>query len=243
MAVVKERTSLEELNQLEPVELLRWAATHSDRAGIVTSFQNTGCVTIDMAHRAGLGLRVITIDTLRLHPETYNLIERIEKSYGLEIERFRPDPERLSSMIDRHGEYLFFDSPAKQKYCCQIRKVEPNQRALATLDVWVTGLRQGQSASRTRVKKATVVSSGGREILRLSPLVDWTDEQVEAYIGKHDVPYNTLYDQGYTSIGCVICATPTRPGEDKRAGRWRWFNHLGDDHNKACGIHEHGSGI
>ncbi len=243
MAVVKEEISLAELNQFEPVGLLEWAASHGNRAGIVTSFQNTGCVTVDMAHRAGLELRVITVDTLRLPPETYDLIRRIEKRYGLEVERFQPDPARLSSMVERHGEHLFFDSPAKQKYCCQIRKVEPNQRALATLDVWVTGLRQDQSICRTNVKKATVVSAGEREITRLSPLADWTDEDIQDYLDEYDVPYNALYGQGYTSIGCSICATPTRPGEDKRAGRWRWFNHLGDGHNKECGIHTQGGGI
>ncbi|MBI4556102.1 MAG: phosphoadenosine phosphosulfate reductase family protein, partial [Candidatus Hydrogenedentes bacterium] len=114
-------------------------------------------------------------------------------------------------------------------------------RALATLDVWISGLRRDQSEGRKRVEKAAYIDQGGRKILKVNPLADWSEEQVWAYIKERDVPYNPLYDLGYTSIGCQICTTPTRPGEDKRAGRWRWFNAL--DHSKECGIHTAGSGI
>ncbi len=235
---------LEDLKRLGPEELLQWAGTHyGKRAAIITSFQNTGCVMIDMAHRVALGLRVVTVDTLRLHPETYDLIKEIEAHYGITVERFKPDPPRLKQMVERHGEYLFFDCKAKQEYCCQIRKVEPNRRALATVDVWITGLRRDQSVARSSTEKVALVYRDGRELLCLRPLADWTDDQVETYIAEHGVPRNALYSKGYTSIGCVICSTPTLPSEDKRAGRWRWLNHLGDGHHKECGIHTDGTGM
>ncbi|HOE65300.1 MAG TPA: phosphoadenylyl-sulfate reductase [Candidatus Hydrogenedentes bacterium] len=243
--ILSESTDLlDGLNALEPEALLQWAvATHGARAALLTSFQNTGCVMIDMAKRAAPGLRVATVDTLRLHPETYALMERIEQRYGIRIERFKPEPECLERMIAHHGEFLFFDSQEKQELCCHIRKVEPNERALDTVDVWITGLRRDQSDARKYAPKASRVDHKGRSIVKLAPLIDWSEDQVRAYLAENDAPYNPLYDQGYASIGCVICSTPIKPWEHKRAGRWRWFNHMGDDHKKECGIHTQGSGI
>jgi len=244
MAVIHDRVPLDELNELDAEGLLAWAAeNHGDRAGIVTSFQNTGCVMIDIAARAGLKLRVLTVDTLRLHPETYAVMEAVERRYGIPVERFSPDPERVRRMVDDHGEYLFFDSKEKQEHCCFVRKVEPNRRALATLDVWISGLRRDQSSFRKEVPKAALVDQDGAVILKLNPLADWDEDRVWDYIRVYGVPYNALYDQGYTSIGCNICTTPTRPGEDKRAGRWRWFNQFAQGDKKECGIHIGGSGI
>lgn len=243
MAVIAESVNLDELNAMAPEDLLRWAyETHGDRAGIVTSFQNTGCVTIDMASRVAPAMRVLTVDTLRLHDETYALMDEIEKRYGIVVERFQPDPAKLRKMVAQHGEFLFFDSKPKQEFCCKIRKVEPNERALATLDVWITGLRKDQSAFRKGAAQASLIEEKGRPLIKLSPLVNWTNDEIEAYVAAHNVPRNALYALGYTSIGCAICTTPTLPGEDARAGRWRWFNHLEDD-TKECGIHMGGSGI
>lgn len=236
--------ALETLNASSPEALLAWAYEHHGaRAGIVTSFQRTGCVLIDMAHRVAPGLRILTVDTLRLHEQTYALMNRIEQQYGVQIERFGPDPERIAQMIRQHGEYLFFDSREKQEYCCHLRKVEPNERALATLDVWITGLRRDQSKARGETEKASIVTRGGRPLLRLAPLAEWTEEEAAEYLAKNGAPENELYQMGYSSIGCIICSTPTLPHEDKRAGRWRWFNHMGEDHNKECGIHIQGGGI
>ena len=243
MTITENRALVETLNEMSAEQLLQWAfEEYGGRAGIVTSFQNTGCVMIDMAHRVAPELRVLTVDTLRLHQDTYNFIQTIEERYGVSVERFTPDPDAVHRMVQQHGEFLFFDSKAKQEYCCSIRKIEPNQRALATLDVWITGLRQDQSEFRNATPKASYAEQEGRALLKLAPLVDWSEEDVWRYIRDNDVPYNPLYDQGYTSIGCVICTTPTLPWEDKRAGRWRWFNAL-EENNKECGIHIHGSGI
>ena len=229
MAVTKTNVDLEALETMPPEDMIAWAYEHyGERAGIVTSFQNTGCVMIDMAHRVAPGMRVLTVDTLRLHQETYDLMNQIEERYGITVERFQPDPAQVKQMVDRHGEYLFFDNKAKQEYCCKIRKVEPNNRALDTLDLWITGLRRDHSNFRKDTARADYTFNEGRKLLKLAPLADWSHDDVESYVSEHDVPYNKLYDQGYTSIGCAICTTPTLPGEDIRAGRWRWFNHLDD---------------
>lgn len=244
MNALLENDTLGFLDSLTPEAVLEWAwRTYRERAAILTSLQNTGCVMIDMAHRVAPGLRVITVDTLRLPQETYDLIAAIEQRYGVNIERFQPDPERLARMTREHGEYLFFDSRGQQQLCCQVRKVEPNERAIETIDVWITGLRRDQSKSRRAVPKASLVDKKGRRLIKVCPLIDWTEERVWDYIRACHVPYNPLYDTGYSSLGCVICSTPTRPGEDKRAGRWRWQNPLADEHAKECGIHVQGSGI
>lgn len=234
---------LERLETKPESELLKWVFTkYGDRAAIGTSLQLTGSVLIDMTSKLGIPFRVFTLDTLRLHPESYALIETFEKRYGITIERFTPDPVKLEKMVKQHGEYLFFDAKEKQEYCCFIRKVEPNERALATLDAWVTGLRRDQSDERKNTPRASLMTSGGREILKLSPLAHWDEARVRQYIKDNDVPYQKLFDEGYDSIGCIICSTPTRPGEPKRAGRWRWFN--ATDDKKECGIHlDKGEGI
>ena len=244
MAVAEALNELhKELNDMSPEALFQWALSeYHARAAIITSFQDTGCVMIDMMHQHAPGMRVVTVDTKRLHPETYALMDEIETRYGIAIERFYPDPDKLKNMISNHGEYLFFDSKAKQEFCCNIRKTEPNQRALETVDVWFTGLRRDQSDYRQETPKVALVDRRGRKILKIAPLADWDDAKITAYIREHHLPMNDLYRQGYTSIGCIICSTPTLPQENKRAGRWRWFNALDDD-KKECGIHINGSGI
>lgn len=239
-----ETTDLDKLNELSPEALLSWTAEqYGDRAAMLTSFQETGCALIDMAFRINRPLRVVTVDTLRLHPETYALMDEIEARYGISIERFQPDPEALECMVRRNGEYLFFDTKEKQEHCCKVRKVDPNNRALDTVDVWISGLRKDQSSFRAATPKATLVKRGTRTLIKLCPLADWTEEEVRQYNAEHNVPKNALYDQGYESIGCIICSTPICAGEDKRTGRWRWFNQMNTGDKKECGIHIGGSGI
>jgi phosphoadenosine phosphosulfate reductase len=213
-----------------------------DRAAIGTSGQLTGVVMIDMAVRAGVKPRVFTIDTLRLFPETYQLFEQIEKKYGIKVERIGPDPVRLEPMVKEHGEYLFFDSREKQKLCCKIRKVEPNEKNLASLDVWFSGLRVDQSALRAETEKFEILRKGPekRALLKVSPLLDWTEETLRQYAKQHQVPIHPLLSWQkdgwyYESLGCVICTTPIGPNEPRRAGRWRWFQD--EEHAKECGIH------
>ena len=243
LGTLTEQELYEELRDKSPAELFRWALeNHGPRAAIITSFQDTGCVMIDLMQKAAPGIRVLTVDTLRLPQETYDVMDQIEAKYGIIIERFTPDPVRLDRMVRQHGEFLFFDSKDKQEYCCKIRKVEPNDRALETVDVWFTGLRRDQSDMRGDTPKLQLINRGGRKILKVCPLAEWDKAMVDAHAAEHGVPMNALYGKGYTSIGCVICTTPTLPHEPKRAGRWRWFNYLDKD-DKECGIHVGGSGI
>ncbi|MFZ3072929.1 MAG: phosphoadenylyl-sulfate reductase [Thermodesulfobacteriota bacterium] len=227
-----------ELNAMDAEALIKWAFTNfGERAAIGTSFQLSGSVIVDMAARHFDKFRVFTVDTLRLHPEIYDAIGAAEKKHGIRIERFYPDEGLLKDMTERFGEYLFFIDKAKQEYCCNVRKVEPNRRALATLDVWITGLRRDQSGYRKDVEKASFVEEGGRRILKLCPLADWDLDRVWKYIKEKNVPYNRLFDKGYDSIGCIICSTPLVKGESPRSGRWRWFNKEFSDDKKECGIH------
>ena len=231
------KDTLNKLNVMPADELIKWAFENfGDRAAIGTSFQLTGTVIIDLASRQLKRFRVFTIDTLRLHNETYGAIKAAEEKYRLNIERYIPDKGLLKGMLERFGEYLFFMDKAKQEYCCYVRKVEPNRRALKTLDVWITGLRRDQSDFRKAVPKAEVVEEDGRKILKLNPLTDWDTEKIWQYIRENNLPYNKLFDMGYDSIGCIICSTPLVKGEPPRSGRWRWFSK--EDDNKECGIHK-----
>lgn len=211
------------------------------RAAIGTSGQLTGVVMIDQAVRSGIKPRVFTIDTQRLFKETYELFDEIEKKYDFKVERIQPDPVKIQEMVQEHGEHLFFDSKEKQELCCRLRKVVPNAKVLETLDVWISGLRADQSKSREKTSRFEIITQGPgkRPILKVSPLVDWTEAMLRDYIRKHDVPVHKLLlwqKSGwyYESLGCVICTTPIGPNESRRAGRWRWFH---SDDSKECGLH------
>lgn len=229
---------------MSPQDLLGWVGETVDPARTVvsTSFQYSGMATIHMMRELGLRLRVATIDTLRLHAETYAFIRETEQRYGIEIEVHRPDAAEIDSMVQRFGEYLFFDSKAKQEYCCQVRKTRPHDRLLKTVDCWITGLRRDQSLTRSKTPKAQTVAEYGsrRLILKLNPMADWTQKQLLEYTTANEVPVHGLYAQGYESIGCVICSTPAAAGEAPRAGRWRWFNkddEMSQEDLKECGLH------
>lgn len=214
------------------------------RAAIGTSGQLTGVVMIDLAVKAGVKPRVFTIDTQRLFKETYELFNDIEKHYNLEVEMIEPDPKKIDHMVKEYGEFLFFDSKERQEYCCNLRKVEPNQHVLKTLDVWLTGLRVDQSAGRSETSRFQIIKhkEDNHPILKVAPLLDWTEQKLRDYIKENNVPIHKLLtwkEKGwyYESLGCVICTTPIGPREPRRAGRWRWFN-VTDPDSKECGIHE-----
>lgn len=222
------------------------------RAAIATSGQPTDTALIALAVAAGVRQpRVYTTDTLRLFPETYAYFDTLEKHFGITIERIKPPAKELSAMVARHGEFLFFDSKDKQEYCCHVRKVLPNQAMLDGLDVWITGLRRDQSKERADLPRLEIVQhaqSGGakRPLLKGNVLADWTEARVRDYLKAHGIPNHPLMDKSladgwyYESLGCVICTTPIGPHEERRAGRWRWFNALSD--KKECGLHLPGNG-
>jgi phosphoadenosine phosphosulfate reductase len=220
-----------------------------NRAAIGTSGQWTGVALIDMVIRAGISNpRVYTVDTLRLFPETYDLFRELEKKYNIKIEKAPPDFDAVNKMVRDHGEMIFFDSKAKQEHCCKIRKVDPNNKILDTLDVWITGLRADQSDARSQIKRLDIIQhtqQDGKErpLLKVTPLIAWTEEQVKEYARTNNVPVHKLLEMErdgwhYASLGCIICTTPINSHETRRAGRWRWFNQqLDDDDHKECGIH------
>lgn len=201
------------------------------RLAVVTSFQAEGMVLLDMAWRIDPTVRVITLDTGRLPQETYNLIEEVRLRYAIDVEVFCPDARAVEALL-RRGPNLFYESVEARLECCHVRKVEPLGRALAGLDAWVTGLRRDQSRARRGVRKLEIDRAHGG-IVKLSPLADWTWEQVEAYTRRHNVPKHALYARGYTSIGCAPCTRPVQAGEDVRAGRWWWEGSA----DKECGLH------
>lgn len=221
-------------------EILRWAIDElGDKLAISTSFQATGMAILDMAAcLTGGDVRVFSLDTGRIHQETYDLIEQVRQRYGIEIEMLAPDAQELSRMLTLHGPNLFYDSVAKRRLCCEIRKVRPLKRKLATLDAWITGLRRSQSQARDSITPVELDEEHGG-ILKIAPLATWTEQEVWDYIRRNDVPYHKLYDQSYTSIGCAPCTRATEPGEKARAGRWWWEE---DDADKECGIHVSPSG-
>jgi phosphoadenosine phosphosulfate reductase len=215
-------------------EVLRWALEEfGSRAAISTSFQATGMAILDMAAcMTGGDVRVFTLDTGRLHQETYDLIEKVRRRYGIRVEMLAPDAGELSRMLSLHGPNLFYEGVGKRRLCCEIRKVRPLNRKLAALDAWIVGLRRSQSESREDVDTVQLDHDHGG-IVKVSPLAHWTEEQVWDYIRRNDVPMHGLYGRGYPSIGCAPCTRPTKPGEPQRAGRWWWE----DDADKECGIH------
>lgn len=178
------------------------------------------------------GTRIFTLDTGRLFPETYSLIERTNMTYGIRMEVFFPDYREVEKMVAAHGVNLFYESVEKRRMCCHIRKLEPLKRAFHNLEVWICGLRRGQSV--TRQEDRLVEWDEAHGLIKLNPLIDWTAEQVATYIHTYGVPYNKLHDTGFTSIGCQPCTRAIRPGEDIRAGRWWWE----DPEHKECGLHQ-----
>lgn len=235
---------MDRLAAMNAEELLRFAfETFGRRAAIGTSLQKTGVVMIDMAGKLGLPYRVFFIDTLLNHDETYQLLEEVEQRYGITIERFTPNGEDVESLKRSVGQYAHY---LARPMCCRVRKGIPLQKALGTLDVWVSGLRADQSAHRDEQARKAHWTRGhrSRRILKLNPLIDWSGQDVDRYTQQNDLPYNKLYDyvspygERYTVIGCKLCHIPIREGLDPRAGKFPW-----EQGRKECGLHEEGSGI
>ena len=199
------------------------------RFAIVTSFQAEGMVLVDMAARISQNIRVLTLDTGRLHAATFEMVGVVQRRYGIRVEVIQPDAGEVAGMTAAFGPDLFRDGVPYRMLCCQVRKVRPLERALFDVRAWASGLRREQAESRRDI--ATTEEVDGR--LKLNPLAAWTHRQVEQYTAAHDVPRHPLYAQGYATIGCEPCTRAIRAGEDPRAGRWWWESDAG----KECGIH------
>ncbi len=217
-----------------PEALLRWAVERfGRRIALASSFGAEDVVLIDMLARIDPTARVFTLDTLRLHTETYDVVDRIRTRYGTQVEILYPDLRAVDAMVKDRGYNAFYQSVENRKLCCQIRKVVPLDRMLADLDAWITGLRADQAATRSDTALVEI-DTAHAGMVKINPLANWSSDQVWAYIREHDVPYNALHDQGFPSIGCAPCTRAVAPGEDPRAGRWWWEQ---DAAAKECGIH------
>jgi thioredoxin-dependent adenylylsulfate APS reductase len=214
-------------------ELLTWAIeTFHPRLAISAAGGVDGLALVDMAWRINPDVRVFTLDTGRLPPETYALFEEVRERYGIDVEFEVPDGNEVAKLSTTFGPNLMYRSVDLRLACCNVRKVEPLKRKLATLDAWIAGLRREQWVSRRNIAKVELDREHGN-IVKLNPLADWSLDRVWDYVRTNEVPYHELFDHGYTSIGCAPCTRAVLPGEPERAGRWWWE----EDTDKECGIH------
>ena len=208
------------------LEVLQWAAaTYPGRVTFGTGFGVEGCLLVHLIATARLSIDLYTLDTGLLFPETYELWRRLERRYAVSIRGVRPE-QSVAEQEASHGAALWERRP---DLCCSLRKVAPQREAVAGYDAWISAIRRDQTAERG----ATPVVHGDARfgVVKINPLAAWTAEDVWRFVREHDVPYNSLHDRGYPSIGCAPCTTPVAPGEDPRAGRWRGRE------KQECGLH------
>jgi phosphoadenosine phosphosulfate reductase len=223
----------EELKGKSAVGVIAFFLQHfGDRIVLSTSLGLEDQVLTEMVLRQRRNVEVFTLDTGRLFPETYDLIARTNKYFGIRMKTYFPDPAEVEKMVAEKGINLFYDSVENRKRCCGIRKVAQLPRAFAGKEAWICGLRKDQSVSRFFNK--LVEWDANNRLVKINPLIHWTEKEVWHYIKSHNIPYNVLHDNGFPSIGCEPCTRAVEAGEDIRAGRWWWENEL----HKECGLHK-----
>lgn len=205
---------------------------YGNRIALSSSLGAEDQVLTQMVWTANAQAKVFTLDTGRLFPETYDLIDRTCRRYKNRIEVYFPLADRVQQMVHEKGINLFYESVENRKQCCHIRKIEPLQRAFSQLDAWICGLRSQQSVTRSQIQVVEWDANNG--LLKINPLANWSETQVWDYIRAHKIPYNPLHDKNYPSIGCQPCTQPVQPGQDIRSGRWWWEN----PESKECGLHK-----
>lgn len=229
--------SPDELNErfidTPPDEVLAWfSTTYRGKIVFSTSLGAEDQALLHLIASHGYPISVFTLDTGRLFQETYDLIQVAEAKYGIRINLFFPDHDNVEKMVRERGINLFYENVENRKLCCHVRKIAPLQRALQGQAVWITGLRRNQAVTRQEMKKVEWDSIN--QILKVNPLLSWTETFLWDYITRHQIPVNELHQKGYPSIGCQPCTRAIAPGEDIRAGRWWWES----PHNKECGLHQ-----
>lgn len=227
---------IEQLNarfsQAAPQEVLRhFMQQYDNRIALSSSLSIEDQVILHMMWQISKNVKVFTLDTGRLFPETYALIDATNQFFGIKIDVYFPDNRQVEDMVKTHGINLFYHSIENRKLCCQIRKIEPLKRALKGLEAWVCGLRKDQSV--TRFYTQMIEWDETHQLLKINPLVNWSEKQVRDYIKQYNIPYNPLHDKGFPSIGCQPCTRAIEEGEDVRAGRWWWET----PEHKECGLH------
>ena len=223
-----------ELADKNPRTILKKALEQFDNIAI--SFSGAeDVVLIDMALKISKNVSVFSLDTGRMHPETYRYIEKVRKHYQIDIELLTPDRDVLDAFVKDKGLFSFYEDGHQQ--CCGIRKVEPLKRKLAQLDAWITGQRKDQSLDTRQaipeVQIDSAFSGADRTLVKFNPLLNWSSAQVWDYIEAHQVPYNELHEKGYISIGCEPCTRAVLPNQHERVGRWWWES----GSKKECGLH------
>lgn len=203
----------------------------SEKIVFSTSLSYEDQVITHMIFSRKLNIEVFTLDTGRLFSETYSVFNSTRDRYKNEIKTYYPKTEAVEKLVSAKGPNSFYESVENRKECCHIRKVEPLKRALSGKTIWITGIRAEQSANRHDMKMAEW--DEGHQLIKVHPLLNWTFEEVKLYINKHNIPYNSLHDKGFVSIGCQPCTRAIKAGEDFRAGRWWWE----DNTKKECGLH------
>lgn len=232
----------EDIDPKDAPAILGRAIDHfGNKITMATSLQLGGLVLLDMLHQIGKPVRVFSLDTGRLPEETYECAEAIRRKYGINIEWVFPKFEAVQKLETEKGLFSFKESVENRKECCGIRKVEPLSRALEGYSAWITGRRKDQSDTR---KKLAIVEEDPVHpgLVKVNPLIHWTQADLWYYVEEHKVPHNRLYDEGYLSIGCACCTRPCKEGEDERSGRWWWES----TEHKECGLHlnyKNGGGI
>ncbi len=213
------------------VALLRAALRDHGRVVYANSLGAEAMVLTDLICTAVPAIDIFSIDTGRLPEQTLELLERLERRYQRRIRLLSPDAQDIERYVREHGVNGFYDSLGARLRCCEIRKVEPFRRAIAGYGAWVTGVRRDQSETRSQAQHSVRDERYG--LAKISPLLDWSEADVWAYIRARDLPYNPLHDAGYPSIGCAPCTRAIQPGQDHRAGRW-WWEH---PESRECGLH------
>jgi len=215
-----------------PEEVLQYFLTeYKGKIALSSSLSIEDQLLTDLIVKIDPSTRIFTLDTGRLFPETYSLIDKTNMKYNIQLEVLFPKHEDVQKMVKEEGINLFYAGIDSRKRCCNVRKMEPLRRAFQGLDVWICGLRREQSVTRKDMQ--VVEWDEANQLIKLNPLINFTEAQVWDYIKAHKVPYNKLHDQGFPSIGCQPCTRAVQPGEDIRAGRWWWE----DPEHKECGLH------
>jgi phosphoadenosine phosphosulfate reductase len=222
----------QEISQIsDPViQLKMLAEMHASRIAFSTSFGLEDQVISDMIFSNNIPVKVFTLDTGRLFPETYTVWNKTLEKYNKIINTYYPKTAEVEALVSEKGPHSFYASVENRKECCEIRKVAPLKRALENIDLWITGLRAEQSSARSNLDFFEKDASFG--LVKFNPLKDWSFDELTAYVKKRKVPYNKLHDQGFVSIGCQPCTRAVKEGEDFRAGRWWW-----ESSSKECGLH------
>lgn len=213
-----------------PEAIRRMTALFPGKVVFSSSLGQEDQVITDSIFRNDLPVQVFTIDTGRLFNETYELLDRTTARYKKPVQVYFPSAADVEEFVATKGINSFYESVDNRKSCCHIRKVKPLNRALEGAAVWITGLRSQQSDNRKNMPM--IEWSDERRLYKFNPLINWSYDEMMAYIDNHNVPYNRLHKQGFVSIGCAPCTRAIEPGEDARAGRWWW-----ESSQKECGLH------